>query len=141
MYRVIWPLTYISALILSLAIYLWLRPLLRNSQILARIGEYSLLIFMVNGIVRIQFLNDATSPGAALFCCGLCAAVSLSVAAVMQEFLVPRAIACRFKLASSAANSADGMTLDQRTVSLAGTSPSQPGISYRNRGPFPHQMT
>jgi len=139
MYGMIWPLTYISALIVSLAIYLWLRPLLRNSQILARTGEYSLLIFLVNGIVRIQFLNDATSPGTALFSCCLCAGVSFAVAAVMQEFLLPREIAGKFKLAPGAANGAEdiALALDQWAVSLAAAGPSQPGISYPDRGLFP----
>ena len=139
MYRMMWPLTYISALIVSLAIYLWLRPLLRNFQILARIGEYSLLIFLVNGVVRIQFLDDATSPGAALFSCCLCAAVSFAVAAIVQEFLLPPGIADKFKLASCAANDAEDLTLalDRWVATLAAAGPSQPASHTGAPGLFP----
>ncbi len=89
----VWPLTYISALILSLAIYMGLRRLLRNSRFIVRIGEYSLLIFLLNGILREQFIDYATTPSSALLFGCVSAAVTFAVAAVIQEFLMPAAIA------------------------------------------------
>jgi len=111
-YRPIWPLTYVSALILSLAAYRWARPVLRNSWLLERIGKYSLVIFLVNGIVRLQFLKFATSPGAELLFGCISALTSLVVAAIIQEALLPRAISRKFKVpAIQASNERDDAPL------------------------------
>jgi peptidoglycan/LPS O-acetylase OafA/YrhL len=96
-YRVFWPLTYVSALILSLSVYLRMRNMLRSSWFLERIGQYSLLIFLFNGLVRIPFLAVATSPLSALYFGCMSAVTSFIVAALIQEFLMPASIANRFK--------------------------------------------
>jgi peptidoglycan/LPS O-acetylase OafA/YrhL len=104
MYRIVWPLTYISALILSLAIYLGMRGQLRRAFFLVRIGEYSIYIFLFNGILRYLFIPYATSPRSALLlgCADL--VTSIAVAALLQEFLMPRSMADKFTLAGSHAN-------------------------------------
>lgn len=89
MYRWIWPLTYSSALILSLALYPLLRNRLRKSQLLARIGEYSVLIFLLNAMVRNVFIPYAKSPDAALLF-GCISAVTTFVLAIGIKFLMPQ---------------------------------------------------
>jgi peptidoglycan/LPS O-acetylase OafA/YrhL len=104
MYSIIWPLTFVSALILSLAIYLRMRSALRESRLLMRIGEYSMLIFLLNGILRYEFMPYANSPRSLLFFACVNAATSFAVAAIIQEFFLPRAMAEKFQLVPRAAN-------------------------------------
>ncbi len=88
-FGVLWPLTFVSALILILSIYLSMRPILSRSRLLQRIGQYSLLIFLLNGIVRLEFVPYATSPLGGLLLGCASAVTSFAVAAVIQEFLMP----------------------------------------------------
>jgi peptidoglycan/LPS O-acetylase OafA/YrhL len=84
MYRAIWPLSFVAALILFLAIYQGMRKMLRASRSLAWIGQHALLIFLVNGIVRLQFLQLASSPRTELMYGFVSAVTSLAVAALIQ---------------------------------------------------------
>jgi peptidoglycan/LPS O-acetylase OafA/YrhL len=89
-YAVLWPFTFLAALIVGLWIYMALRQTLRGSRGLAMIGYYSALIFMVNGIVRNMFAPLATSPVSQL-CLGCAtAAVSFEIAVLIQELLFSR---------------------------------------------------
>lgn len=99
-YKFVWPLTYISALVLFLAIYLGLRNQLRKSRLLVRIGEYSVLIFLLNGVVRFWFLPYAHSPRATLLLGCISAVTSFAVAAVIHA-LLPRFMTDKFSLASA----------------------------------------
>lgn len=124
MYRIIWPLTFISALILSLALYLRVRRTLREFRLLLGIGEYSMLIFLLNGILRYQFISYADSPRTVLFFACVNAAMSFAVAAIIQEFLLPGRLAAKLKLATHATNKMNGVPLPSspfaRGAELAG---------------------
>ncbi len=50
--------------------YMKLRNTLRKSWLLERLGEYSLLIFLLNVLVRDQLLHNVTSPASCLFWAG-----------------------------------------------------------------------
>jgi peptidoglycan/LPS O-acetylase OafA/YrhL len=54
--------TSLASVVLSLWLYHQLRPLLRRFRTLEQIGNYSLAIFLINGIVRVPFLWFARSP-------------------------------------------------------------------------------
>ena len=56
------PFVSLASVVLSLCLYFKLRPLFRKSRILEQIGNYSLGIFLVNGIVRVPFLEFARTP-------------------------------------------------------------------------------
>jgi hypothetical protein len=61
-YYALWPFTFPSALFLCLWIYMALRDSLRRLPLLERLGRYSLLAFLLNGLVRLAFLPYATTP-------------------------------------------------------------------------------
>lgn len=88
MYAQIWPLTFLAALIVSLAIYTPFRGRLRQSLVLERIGRYSLLIFLINGILRDEFAPLAGGPGSQLLLGCVSAVLSFVIAAVIQELLL-----------------------------------------------------
>jgi peptidoglycan/LPS O-acetylase OafA/YrhL len=79
----------LSAVIAGLWIYSKLRPILRNSHALEKIGEYSLAIFLVNGIVRIPFLYFAHTPALQLTLSIASAAVTIAISAFFHYLLAP----------------------------------------------------
>jgi peptidoglycan/LPS O-acetylase OafA/YrhL len=87
LYSVLWPLTFISATVAMLWIYLKMRGTFLSCEPLEWIGRYSPLIFLVNGIVRLFFLPLATSPLSQLIWGCVSAATSFIVAATMHELL------------------------------------------------------
>ena len=87
-YQVLWPFTFTAASILALWAYMELRDSLRESRSLERIGEYSILIFLLNGIVRDDFLRFATTPLLQLLFGAMSAAASFAIAAMVQECLL-----------------------------------------------------
>lgn len=89
MYRPVWPLTFVAATVVILWVYLKVRATLRKSSLLEQIGRYSLLLFLVNGIVRMPFVWFARSPQSQLVLGCLSAATSLSMAVLIQDFLLP----------------------------------------------------
>lgn len=89
-FRALWLLTYLAALLLSLWAYFRVRGTLRKSRFLQRLGEYSLLVFLLNGIVRDEFVTLATSPGSQLFWGSISAAVSFLIAAIIHDWLLPK---------------------------------------------------
>ncbi len=89
-YGVLWPLSFIGALIVALWMYMQVRGALRKIPFLVRLGDYSLLVFLLNAIVRDQFLPYATSPALQLLFGVATAVVSFGVAACMYEFFISR---------------------------------------------------
>lgn len=85
----LWPFASIAALIVALWVYGKLRGALRRSFLLERLGEYSLLIFLLNGLVRNQLVARADSPWSQLTLGCLDAAISFALAGVIHEFLFP----------------------------------------------------
>ena len=56
------PFTSLAATVFSLWLYGKLRILLRRSSMLEKIGNHSLAIFLLNGIVRVPFISVARTP-------------------------------------------------------------------------------
>jgi peptidoglycan/LPS O-acetylase OafA/YrhL len=91
----LWLFTYTAALLVSLWLYSLIRAHLRKIEFLKRLGEYSLLIFLVNAIVRNQFLSYATSPASQLLWGCISACVSLLIAMLIQDVLLPAPVPAR----------------------------------------------
>ncbi len=84
--------TSLAVVILSLWMYHHLRPLLRRFRMLEQIGNYSLAIFLLNGIVRVPFLSFVTTPlSQIVLACGS-AAVTFAISAFFCYLLeeIPR---------------------------------------------------
>ena len=79
----------LSSVIACLWLYTRLRTVLRNSRSLEKIGEYSLAIFLVNGIVRVPFVYFAHSPSMQLFLGLASAAVTVAISAFFHYLLTP----------------------------------------------------
>lgn len=88
-YGPLWSFTFLGALLVALWLYLQARGVLRRFPVLVRMGEYSLYVFLVNAIVRDQFVPLATSPASQLLLGCASTAVSFLIGACMHEFLLP----------------------------------------------------
>jgi peptidoglycan/LPS O-acetylase OafA/YrhL len=86
-----WPLTYPAAIVIFLWAYLGMRPSLRKSRILELLGDCSILIFLLNGIVRDYFVQFATTPGRQLLFGAVTMVTSVAIAALIQQLLSYRA--------------------------------------------------
>ncbi|KAA6465176.1 acyltransferase [Acidobacteria bacterium AB60] len=92
-FRSLWPFTFTAASVLALWGYMELRGLLRESRTLARLGRYSILIFLLNGIVRDDLVRFARTPLLQLLFGGISAAATITLAAMIQErFLQPATV-------------------------------------------------
>ena len=80
-----WPLVSIAAVVIALWFYMNARESLRNSRILEKIGEYSLAIFLLNGIVRIPFVFFAHTLITQFLLCGCSAVVTFALAAFFHH--------------------------------------------------------
>ncbi len=89
-FSALWPFTFLAALLLALWAYMEMRINLRASRTLQLIGRYSILIFLLNAIVRNQFLSFATSPMLQLLFGAISAITSFTVAVVIQELFLGR---------------------------------------------------
>jgi peptidoglycan/LPS O-acetylase OafA/YrhL len=87
---ILWPFTSMAALMLALWLYANVRGSLRGYSVLERIGNYSVLIFLLNGIVRNQFIALTHSPGSQLMYGALSAAVSVGLSALLYELVLSR---------------------------------------------------
>lgn len=85
-----WPFTFIAALWLALWMYIPVRGVFRNNRYLLEIGRNSMLIFMINGIVRDQFVRFTSSPASQLFFGCVSAVVSFLLAALLQYLMHPK---------------------------------------------------
>ncbi len=88
-YEEVWLFTFPAALVVMLFCYLKIRPALRGSRLLVLLGEYSLPLFLFNGIVRAPFLSLAKSPLSQLVFGLISAVTSLAVAMCIQQLLKP----------------------------------------------------
>ncbi len=86
-----WPLTYPAAIVIFLWAYLVMRPSLRKSRTLGLLGDCSILIFLLNGIVRDYFVQFATTPGLQLVFGAVTLVTSVAIAAMIQQLLSYRA--------------------------------------------------
>ena len=83
------PFASLSAVIASLWVYGKLRPILRNSQSLEKIGNYSLGIFLINGIVRVPFIYFAHTADLQLTLAVASAAVTIAISSFFHFLLSP----------------------------------------------------
>ena len=81
--------TALASVVLSLWLYMKTRSLLRRLRILEQIGNYSLVIFLVNGIVRVPFVEFATTPLLQLVLGCASAVVTLAVSLFFHYLLEP----------------------------------------------------
>jgi peptidoglycan/LPS O-acetylase OafA/YrhL len=79
----------LSSLVIVLWVYTKLRPVLRNSLSLEKIGNYSLAIFLINGIVRVPFLYFANTPAMQLALGAASAAVTIAISSFFHYLLGP----------------------------------------------------
>lgn len=79
----------LSSVIAFLWLYIKLRPFLRTSRALEQIGNYSLAIFLVNGIVRVPFVYFGHSPSMQLVLGIASAAVTVAISAFFHYLLAP----------------------------------------------------
>jgi peptidoglycan/LPS O-acetylase OafA/YrhL len=79
----------LSSVIVCLWLYSKTRPLLRKSRALELIGNYSLAIFLVNGIVRVPFVYFADTPLKQLTLAVATASVTIAISALFHYLLTP----------------------------------------------------
>ncbi len=119
-YVAFWPATFLAALLLALWLYRKARERLRNYPLLERIGHYSCLIFLLNGIVRNEVVPLARSPFSQLIFALVNALVSFAIAALIYEFLLPRE-------PSGEPRPSNGRMTDMSLLSRAGNEPVSSG--------------
>jgi peptidoglycan/LPS O-acetylase OafA/YrhL len=92
-YQSISYLCSLAIVIFSLWLYGRMRSLLRGFHSLEKIGDYSLAIFLFNGIVRVPFASLASTPLLQLVLACASAAVTFGISAWFQHLLglVPKA--------------------------------------------------
>lgn len=79
----------LAAVVLSLWLYMKTRAWLRSFRLLEQIGDYSLAIFLVNGIVRVPFLFFARTPLSQLALGCASAVVTFAISAFFHYLLEP----------------------------------------------------
>lgn len=79
----------LASVVLSLWLYTKTRAVLRQVRVLEQIGNYSLAIFLVNGIVRVPFVAFANSPLSQLLLGAASALVTFSISAFFHYLLEP----------------------------------------------------
>lgn len=88
-YPLLWPLTFVASVILAIWIYLNAKPLLKGSELLTWMGASSLLLFLLNGIVRIPFLALADTAWSQLWAGSASVAVTLLTTFLIERFCAP----------------------------------------------------
>lgn len=79
----------LASVVLGLWLYRKTRGLLRRSVLLEKVGNYSLSIFLVNGIVRVPFAMFAKTPLSQLALGIASAAVTLAICAFFEYLIEP----------------------------------------------------
>jgi peptidoglycan/LPS O-acetylase OafA/YrhL len=82
-YAVLWPFTFPAATCLGLWIYMRLRNTLRQSSLLALMGECSLFVFLINGIVRDVIVHYSRGPASQILFALASAGVSFCISALL----------------------------------------------------------
>jgi peptidoglycan/LPS O-acetylase OafA/YrhL len=90
MYGFLFPFTFFGVLLAALWTYMRFRDGLRNSRLLVRIGQCSMLIFLLNAIVRNQLVRYTSTPALQLYWGFLSAAVSIATANLIARLLQPQ---------------------------------------------------
>jgi len=80
----------LASVIACLWVYSKLRPLLRNSRSLEKIGQYSLGIFLINGIVRVPFVYFAQTADLQLTLSVVSTAICIAIASSFHYLLAPK---------------------------------------------------
>lgn len=88
-YELIWIFTPVGSAVAFLWTYMLLRDRLRRYAWVQRLGEYSLFVFLINGIVRTAFIPFAVSPASELILGFSSLASSIAIAAFLQEIVMP----------------------------------------------------
>jgi peptidoglycan/LPS O-acetylase OafA/YrhL len=88
-YQSIAHLNSLATVVFSLWLYGHMRGLLRSCQWIEQIGNYSLAIFLVNGIVRIPFVSFAETPAMQLALGAASAVVTFAISAFFHYLLEP----------------------------------------------------
>ena len=89
-YAPLFQLTFIGIPLAWLWAYVQFRDRLRRSRLLFRIGECSMLIFLLNAIVRNQLVRYASSPASQLYWGFLSAALSIAISNLIARWLEPQ---------------------------------------------------
>jgi len=79
----------LASVVLSLWLYMRTRGLLRKFRVLEQIGNYSLAIFLVNGIVRVPFVMFAKTPVLQIVLGCASAVVTFAISAFFHYLLEP----------------------------------------------------
>lgn len=88
-YGTLFPLTFMGILLVWLWVYVQLRNVLRHSQLLVRLGECAILIFLLNAIVRNELVRYASSPASQLYWGFLSAGLSIAISNLIARWLEP----------------------------------------------------
>lgn len=88
MYYAFFPLTPIGASLALLWSYALMRSILRRVLLLELVGRYSVLMFLLNGIVRLPFIDRATTPASQLIYGGVILVVTFIAAGTIHELLL-----------------------------------------------------
>lgn len=88
-YRSIAHLNSLAIVVFSLWLYSRVRNLLRSFYWIEQIGNYSLAIFLVNGIVRVPFVSFADKPAMQLALAVASAVVTFAISAFFHYLLEP----------------------------------------------------
>ena len=99
-YAAFFPLTFLGAILVWLWTYTVLRAQLRRLFLLELVGRYSLVMFLLNGLVRIPFMDYATTPGAQLLFGGISLVITFGLSGIVYELLLnPRGLRSAFQKA------------------------------------------
>jgi peptidoglycan/LPS O-acetylase OafA/YrhL len=88
-YRTFAHFVSLAAVVLSLCLYMKTRALLRRFRFLEQIGNYSLAIFLLNGVVRVPFVMFATTPLLQIALACASAVVTFAISAFFHYLLEP----------------------------------------------------
>jgi peptidoglycan/LPS O-acetylase OafA/YrhL len=87
-YYAFFPLSSLGATLALLWSYAILRRMLRPIVLLEFIGRYSMLMFLLNGLVRLSFLDSATTPAKQVIFGLVTLAVTFLIAGMIHELLL-----------------------------------------------------
>ena len=87
-YYAFFPLSPIGASLVLLWSYALMRNLLRRVLLLELVGRYSILMFLLNGLVRLLFIDHATTPASQLIYGGVTLVITFIAAGTIHELLL-----------------------------------------------------
>ena len=97
-YFAFFPISFLGATLFCLWLYVNSRGVLRRIVLLEIVGRYSMLMFLLNGIVRFPFLVLATTPAKQLIFGTVSLVVTFLISGMIYELLVnPRGLRSAFR--------------------------------------------